>query len=223
MQQWALDVRAVLYALAGGRATARRGGHVPQLPRRDLQDFRLQKPRRREDGVRTAVRVQVLHRRVPATLAAAPRGEDVRGQVSPSHFPQTPRSPLRPPPFRLTYDKPHSNRTFFLPQEFQVLANGSGLVAEGRFRVRWFGSHCDQCVLARAGRVAEAGPRGCGGARQAARGPQVRGLPARLPAPLTNTSDRRFVMIITPGECEPNTSRTLAALCTASNSFPRVG
>lgn len=72
----------MLHAFARGRAAARRGGHVPQLSRGDLQDVGVAQPGRGEDGVGAAVRVQVLHVRVPAPLAAAPRGEHVRGEVT---------------------------------------------------------------------------------------------------------------------------------------------
>lgn len=78
----------MLHALARGRTPARRGGDMPQLSRGDLQDVGLQEPGCGEDGVGAAIRVQILHVCVPAPLAATPRGEHVRREVtsSPPHL-----------------------------------------------------------------------------------------------------------------------------------------
>lgn len=72
----------MLHSLARGRAAARRVGHVPELPRRDLQDVGVAQPRRREDSVGVAQRVQVLHPRLPPPLAPPPRGAKLRREVS---------------------------------------------------------------------------------------------------------------------------------------------
>lgn len=82
MLQRAPDVRALLHTLARGRATSGRVARdLPQLSCGNLQDHSVQESGGGEDGLGAAVRVQVLHASIPETLAAASRGEHMRGEV----------------------------------------------------------------------------------------------------------------------------------------------
>lgn len=179
VQQWTLNVRSMLHSLARGCAAARRVGDVPQLPRRDLQDVGVAQPRRREDRLGVAQRVQVLHPRLPPPLAAAPRRANLRGEVSGRRWNANgdlrvllsyrveATAAARGIPVSRVESTTHRPRNLF-SQGVQVQSNGGGrVVAVAKIAARRLGSHCVRRVPEAGGGAA---PRVAG---RAARGPQA--------------------------------------------------